>query len=68
MKSHRTYVQFELRQRDARMFCWLHAEKRLREGVEITLKGIKGRWLICRRFTTVLWSKPKTEWKVGGLM
>lgn len=55
---------------ESRLVCWLEANRRLKVGMRLTLKGIDGDWTVMRVYKT---ERPASDvfatrhWKVGGL-
>lgn len=69
-----TLRQFELRDfnDDTRLVCWLEADKRLKVGARLTLKGVPRRdWIVMKAYKTERTAADidfNRRWKVGGLL
>jgi hypothetical protein len=59
-------TQVRLAQGTRQTTCWVKADKRLRPGVEVSLKGKDGRWKIEAVYATMEKESLHTDWNVGG--
>lgn len=55
---------------ESRLVCWLEADRRLKIGTRLTLKGINTDWIVMRIYKTERTASDvfaTRHWKVGGL-
>lgn len=64
------YRQYELKQGQSRMTCWLQSAKKLAVGTKLTLHGDapRGWWTVIANAKIELPTPPDRRWKVGGLV
>jgi hypothetical protein len=59
--------QLELASGNDRMICWLPFDRRVREGVVISLAKSDRRWRVLKQYSAIQSSDLRRGWKVGGL-
>jgi len=48
------YIQVMLTKEESQMVAWVEKDKRLKEGVKLTLKDVEGKWTVEKLYTREL--------------
>jgi hypothetical protein len=61
------YRQYQLKQGDSVLMCWLEHDAKLTRGTSLTLKNVPGVWVVDQAYSMTTIDPPLTKWQVGGL-